>query len=794
MHQGADKKTWQGLLKSCFVALLVLFSAASWAQFTASGNFTDATLDPGWTLSGTSALTAASGTDTAGLGWLRLTGNTGGVQGNALFTGGSFSGAAGLTITFSYVSWTGGSPGADGISFFLYDATQNMSAAQNGGGLGFCKGAGGYLGIGVDEWGNFSNGNDRCTLGTPAGFTTAQPQTLSIRGPTSSNNPFVTNTSAIPGGIDNPIAATRPAENIVRVVLTPSLPVGYTISVAFQNSATLGLQPLLSNVPFPFAPPAALSLGISSSTGGSKNIHEVRLASVVSASSASPGVAKTFVPSTTTVGGTSQLKIQLLNYNTNPVTVTRTFTDALPVGLTVAAAPNLATSCTGTPGADAGGNTVTMAIGAIIPAGGCNITVFVTSSTLGVVTNLIVSGSLTTILTPGGATSSNVVGATATLTILAAIAPRVAKSFLPVTAGIGGTSTLVISLVNPNTVPLTITSTFTDTLSLSTTVFVIATPPNANTTCGGGAVAANGGGKTVTLAVGTVIPAGGCSVTVNVTSTRLGSATNTITANALRAITTPGSPVLTNVAAATATLIVQGVASPTLSKVFIPSLRGVGQTSTLIISLGNSNSLPATLSKRLTDTLPSGLTISAPVTIGGSCPAGGAANAGGTTLTYAIGSTVPVGGCTLSVVVTAANTTGAYTNTLPVGALEISIGGVTASTSDIATAVLVVTPGTVLSISKSNPVSTLVAGSNTTYTIVVNNAGPADASGAVVRDVPSDGLSCLAGPLTCATTPGGTCPGLNIANFLGAGLTIPVLPSATTMTFTLTCGVTATGQ
>ena len=239
-----------------------------------------------------------------------------------------------------------------------------------------------------------------------------------------------------------------------------------------------------------------------------------------------------------------------------------------------------------------------------------------------------------------------------------------------------------------------------------------------------------------------------------------------------------------------------GIVPPTLSKVFVPALRGATQTSTLIITLGNGNNSAATVTRTFVDTLPTGLTISSPVTIGGSCPPGGAANIGRTTLTYAIGSTIPVGGCTLSVVVTAANVTGTYTNTLPIGALQFSIGGVTATTSVISTAILVVTPGTVLSVTKSNPSTSVTAGTNTTYTIVVNNAGPADASGAVIRDVASAGLSCLGGPLTCGTTPGGTCPstiGLAVQNFLGTGLIIPAFPSGTTMTFTLSCAVTATG-
>ena len=153
-------------------AVLLWLCAPAWAQFSTTGQFTGATLDPGWTVTGSSKLTKATGgSDSAVVtpGWLRLTENANNDQGTALYTGGSFSAITGLTISFNYVTWggafglPGGTQGADGISVFLFDATQNMAGAILGGGLGYCKGAGAYLGIGLDEYGNFSNANDRCT-------------------------------------------------------------------------------------------------------------------------------------------------------------------------------------------------------------------------------------------------------------------------------------------------------------------------------------------------------------------------------------------------------------------------------------------------------------------------------------------------------------------------------------------------------------------------------------------------------------------------------------------------------
>src|SRR5580765_1845057 len=114
---------------------------------------------PGWTLFNNALLTAP-GIDAAGQGWLRLTDTGNNQKGLALNTSQSFPGNVPVTVRFSYVAW--GGSGADGITFFLYDSTQDMSGALNGGGLGYCKGAGGYLAVALDEYGNFSNPADKC--------------------------------------------------------------------------------------------------------------------------------------------------------------------------------------------------------------------------------------------------------------------------------------------------------------------------------------------------------------------------------------------------------------------------------------------------------------------------------------------------------------------------------------------------------------------------------------------------------------------------------------------------------
>ena len=86
-----------------------------------------------------------------------------------------------------------------------------------------------------------------------------------------------------------------------------------------------------------------------------------------------PTVAKAFSPASITVGGVSRLTITLNNPNAAAIALTAAFTDTLPGGVLVAAAPNPTTTCGGAVTATAGGSTVTLATGSTIPAGSCTI-------------------------------------------------------------------------------------------------------------------------------------------------------------------------------------------------------------------------------------------------------------------------------------------------------------------------------------------------------------------------------------------------------------------------------------
>jgi len=125
-------------------------------------------------------------------GALRLT-NSATNQSGAIVSNVPFAlSSAGLQVTFTtetYIgnsgsnSHGGGSDGADGISFFLQDASQPVTLGDYGGSLGYsCSNTnnsalqgydgmiGGYIGLGIDEFGNFLDGS---WVTTPATSTTA---------------------------------------------------------------------------------------------------------------------------------------------------------------------------------------------------------------------------------------------------------------------------------------------------------------------------------------------------------------------------------------------------------------------------------------------------------------------------------------------------------------------------------------------------------------------------------------------------------------------------------------------
>ena len=97
-------------------------------------------------------------------------------------------------------------------------------------------------------------------------------------------------------------------------------------------------------------------------------------------------------------------------------------------------------------------------------------------------------------------------------------------------------------------------------------------------------------------------------------------------------------------------------------------------------------------------------------------------------------------------------------------------------------------PAANLSITKSDGVSIVNAGSVVSYSIVVSNTGPSAANNAVFTDPAVSNLTVTG--VTCGSAAGGaSCPAVastTVALMQGSGIVIPTLPSGGSVTFTVT--------
>ena len=248
------------------------------------------TTAPGWSFAGDDPgtpapiLTAAQGIDTAGNGWLRLTQNTGN-QSSYTFFDRAIQTPGSIHISFEYAVWNG--TGADGICFFLFDgSTVSPSPGAFGGSLGYAQKTGvdgvvnGWLGVGLDDFGNFSNPTEG-RIGGPG----AIPNSLTVRGSGNGTSGYAyltsSNLNSI-GQMDFPSSTTRPDQTGVdyrRVTIDISSNNLLTVSMQFGAAGTplavinnfdLGTSTNMA------ARPSTLGLGFASATGGSTEIHEIR--------------------------------------------------------------------------------------------------------------------------------------------------------------------------------------------------------------------------------------------------------------------------------------------------------------------------------------------------------------------------------------------------------------------------------------------------------------------------------------------------------------------------------------
>ena len=229
-----------------------------------------------------------------------------------------------------------------------------------------------------------------------------------------------------------------------------------------------------------------------------------------------PTISKAFSPTSIAVGGTSTLSLTITNPNGGTALAGVAVSDTLPAGVQVASAPNATNTCNGTlTGATAGSGAISLS-GGSIPAGlSCTISVDVTATSGGGKDNT--TGAVSSTNGGTGATSN-----TATLTVTGP--PTISKAFSPTSIGIGGTSTLSLTITNPNGGTALAGVAVSDTLPAGVQV---ASSPNASNTCNGTLTGATAGSGAISLSNGS-IPAGlSCSISVDVTATSAGAKDNT---------------------------------------------------------------------------------------------------------------------------------------------------------------------------------------------------------------------------------------------------------------------------
>ena len=273
-----------------FLLFMVVFGQQANAQFTITENFKGSSTG-NITIGGNAKLTSGK-EDPVGNGWLRLTPDSTNKVGFG-YVNQSFPSTLGVLVDFEYTDWRRAVVNlgaADGFSVFLYDATKPNSIGGKGGSLGYAPistgGAndhagvvGGYVGIGLDEFGNFSNPGEGRTGGVTTNTGTLWPDRISMRGSEAENYKYLTS-AVVPGGVDYPTAVTsRPDPTVFyRRVQIEIIPVAgqYQITVKMKTTLTGNFATILGPYTMATVPPANLKLGFAGSTGGSVNNHEVR--------------------------------------------------------------------------------------------------------------------------------------------------------------------------------------------------------------------------------------------------------------------------------------------------------------------------------------------------------------------------------------------------------------------------------------------------------------------------------------------------------------------------------------
>ena len=183
-----------------------------------------------------------------------------------------------VTVEFDHYAYkTSGTSGADGMAVVLSDATITPQPGAFGGplGYGFKTGisgfSGGWLGIGLDEYGNFANEGGSSNLGS-------RPQAVSIRGSgsgTSGYNYLSGSDSKLSPAVDSGTNSARPHRYRITV---DSRVIGSSMAIVERNTGS-GYVKLVGPINMvrtgQAAVPENFLLSLTGSTGSVTNFHEI---------------------------------------------------------------------------------------------------------------------------------------------------------------------------------------------------------------------------------------------------------------------------------------------------------------------------------------------------------------------------------------------------------------------------------------------------------------------------------------------------------------------------------------
>jgi len=426
-------------------------------------------------------------------------------------------------------------------------------------------------------------------------------------------------------------------------------------------------------------------------------------------------------------------------------------------GMVIAASPLASTTCPGgSVNAAPGGTSVAINGASLAASASCTVSVNVTATKTGGITNYIPVGAIRT-----DQGLSNTLQATTSLTTQTNIG--IVKQFTPAVTKPGERSRLRLTFYNGSSQPAGNLSVI-DNLPAGLT---IPAGPNPATTCAGATVSApsaiqvrvNGGG--LAAAAGGV--AASCYAEIDVTAAAEGIYVNTIAAGALTA--TVGGGTVTNADPATATLRVKqpvvihkAIGGFTLD-VGNPggfatgeASRTPGAAAPLVIRLENPNADNLT-EATLTDNLPAGLVVATAPAAATTCVGGVLVADPSATSIRLTGATIPATGfCTVTVNVLS-NIAGTYTNQISSGALT-TFEGVGSEESTRARIVVTSPPG----VGKQFAPPVVPPGGTSRLTIVVDND---NASNMTLTANLTDTLPTAPGAMVVATPNNlsTTCPG-----------------------------------